>query len=214
MNYKKLYLTLAFFSTLAAVQSIIFPRWPKATIIPIDRLSLFKSNVLSNDKVVDSSLVHEGHSDYNRSHTPIVSLKIHPKADLLLTNVQVRDVSDFSISYITESIKSLRLNNSATKSKQPPFFLSQRSPAGTTFQTCFVSGNSLPTSFGVDQDQMSLAVDQVNPVETNLGIKRYLGLRPSRRYQCMLITLKSTLPSQESYRLWRDLLEKLQSTFN
>jgi hypothetical protein len=45
-------------------------------------------------------------------------------------------------------------------------------------------------------------------------LKRFLGLRPSRRYECMLVTLKSTLPRDESYQLWLDLLKRLQITFD
>jgi hypothetical protein len=72
----------------------------------------------------------------------------------------------------------------------------------------------LTSNFGFSQDQLSLAVDQLKSTEDNLGLKRFLGLSPSRRYQCMLVTLKSTLPRQESYQLWLDLLNKLQIAFN
>jgi hypothetical protein len=59
-----------------------------------------------------------------------------------------------------------------------------------------------------------LAIDQLESTERNFGLKRFLGLSPSRRYQCMLVTLKSTLPRQESYQLWLNLLNKLQTAFN
>jgi hypothetical protein len=213
MNLRKAYFILAVFSTIAAAQSMIFPRWPEASKISSEKLSRFKSSIMSNGQVLDSSLIRDGHSDFNISHAPIVSLKLDSNSDLLLTNVQVRDRNNFGISYITDSIKSLKLNPSATSNNQPPFFLSERTPSGTTFQTCFVSGNSMPANFGVNQDQMSVAVDQVDSLKKNLGVMRFLGLTPSRRYQCMLITLKTRLPSQEGYQLWRDLLGKLQLSF-
>ena len=213
MKLKNLYFLLAVISTLAAIQSMIFPRWPEASEIPSDKLNRYKSNVQINGAVIKSSLIKSEHSDFNLSHTPITSLSIQPNADLLLTNVQVRDRNNFSVSYMTDSIKSLRLNKSATLSKLPPFYLSEKSPTGATFQTCLVSGNSLPNNFGVGQEQLSLAVDQVKSFEQNIGIKRLLGLSPSRRYQCMLITLKTKLPYPESYQIWRDSLKQLQSIF-
>lgn len=213
MKLKNLYFFLAVISTLAAIQSMMFPRWPEATKISLDKLNRFKSNLQINGSVVKTSLLKTDHSGFNLSHTPITSLSIQPNADLLLTNVQVRDRNNFSISYMTDSIKSLQLNKSATLNKLSPFYLSEISPTGATFQTCLVSGNSLPSNFGVGQEQLSLAVDQVKSSEKNIGIKRLLGLSPSRRYQCMLITLKTKLPYTESYQIWRDSLKQLQFIF-
>lgn len=213
MNLRKFYCILAVISTLAAIQSMMFPRWPNASKISSEKLNRFRSNVLSEGHAMTASTIEANYAYYNISHSPIIHFNIGSNADLSLTNVQVRDRNNFSISYITESVKSLRLKTSASKSKQPPFFLSETSIAGTNFQTCFVPVNSLPANFGVNQVQLSLAADHVESLEEYLGIKRFLGLSPSRHYQCMLITLKTTLPSQESYQLWHDLLNQLQLSF-
>jgi hypothetical protein len=213
-NLRKFYFMLAVVSTLAAAQSMLFPRWPQASRISSEKLNLFVSNVASNGNSINSTIIKPVYSDYNISHSPVVALKVNPNSILFLTNTQVRDRADFSLSFITDSIKSLKLGGSAIKGKQPPFSLSEQTRAGTTFQTCFVPGNSLSSNFGFSQDQLSLAVDQLKSTEDNLGFKRFLGLSPSRRYQCMLVTLKSTLPRQESYQLWLDLLDKLQIAFN
>ncbi len=213
-NLRKFYFMLAVVSTLAAAQSMLFPRWPQASRISSEKLNLFVSNVASNGNSINSTIIKPVYSDYNISHSPVVALKVNPNSILFLTNTQVRDRADFSLSFITDSIKSLKLGGSAIKGKQPPFSLSEQTRAGTTFQTCFVPGNSLSSNFGFSQDQLSLAVDQLKSIEVNLGLKRFLGLSPSRRYQCMLVTLKSTLPRQESYQLWLDLLDKLQIAFN
>jgi hypothetical protein len=205
---------LAVVSTLAAAQSMLFPRWPQASRISSEKLNLFVSNVASNGNSINSTIIKPVYSNYNISHSPVVALKVNPNSILFLTNTQVRDRADFSLSFITDSIKSLKLGGSAIKGKQPPCSLSEQTRAGTTFQTCFVPGNSLSSNFGFSQDQLSLAVDQLKSTEDNLGFKRFLGLSPSRRYQCMLVTLKSTLPRQESYQLWLDLLDKLQIAFN
>lgn len=214
MKTRSFYGILALISALAATQSIIFPRWPEASKISALKLNHFKANLLSNGHVVKSLPIVAGNSDYNISHTPIINLTIDANSQLNLTNIQVRDRKNLQVSYITESLKSLRLKNSATNSKQPPFFLSEKNRQGTTFQTCFVSDSSFPFSVGVNQDQLTLAIDQVKSLEKNLAIKRLLGLSPSRRYQCMLITFKTTLPSQEGSKLWFDLLNHFHNTFN
>jgi hypothetical protein len=214
INLRKFYCILAVVSTLAAAQAMLFPRRPQASSISSEKLNLFISNVASNGNPINSTIIKPDHSNYNTSHSPVVALKVNSSSSLFLTNTQVRDRADFSLSFITDSITSLKLGGSAIKSKQPPFSLSEQTKAGTTFQTCFVPGNSLTSNFGFSQDQLSLAVDQLKSTEDNLGLKRFLGLSPSRRYQCMLVTLKSTLPRQESYQLWLNLLNKLQIAFN
>jgi hypothetical protein len=214
LNLRKFYCILAVVSTLAAAQAMLFPRWPQASSISSEKLNLFISNVASIGNSINSTIIKPDHSNYNTSHSPVVALKINSSSSLFLTNTQVRDRADFSLSFITDSITSLKLAGSAIKSKQPPFSLSEQTKAGTTFQTCFVPGNALTSNFGFSQDQLSLAVDQLKSTEDNLGLKRFLGLSPSRRYQCMLVTLKSTLPRQESYQLWLDLLNKLQIAFS
>jgi len=214
INLTKFYCVLAVISTLAATQAMLFPRWPKASSISSDKLNRFISNVTSNGNPINPSIIKSDHSDYNVSHSSIVGFWINSNSNLFLTNAQVRDRADFSVSFITDSIKSLKLSASAIQGNQPPFSLSEQNKAGTTYQTCFVAGHSSPSNFGLNQDQLGLAVDQVKSIEENLGLKRFLGLSSSRRYQCMLVTLKSTLPRQESYQLWLDLLNKIQISFN
>lgn len=213
INLKNFYGMLAFTAILAATNSMIFPRWPDPDIISNQKLSRFVENLSSNGHIIKSLPIVNSHSDYKISHTPIIGFKIDTNSELKLTNFQVRDRKDLEVSSLVESIKPLQLNNSETISKQPPFYRSQTSSSGSTFQTCFVSGNSL-SPFGVSADHLALVVDQVNSVEKNSGIKRFLGLIPSRRYQCMLITLKSTLPTAESNYLWLDLLKQFQITFS
>jgi hypothetical protein len=214
INLRKFYCILAVVSTLALAQSMLFPRRPQASRFSPEKLDSFIANVASNGNSIKSTILKPDHSDYDISHSSIIDLKINSNSNLFLTNAQVRDRADFSVYFITDSIKSLKLSTSANKSKQPPFSLSEHTKAGTTFQTCFVSGTSSPSNFGLSQDQLSLAVDQLESTERNFGLKRFLGLSPSRSYQCMLVTLKSTLPRQESYQLWLNLLNKLQTAFN
>jgi len=214
INLRNFYCILAVISALAAAQSMLFPRWPQASKFSAEKLDRFIASVASSGNSLNSTIIKSDHSDYNTSHSSIVSLKIDSNSTLVLTNAQVRDRADFSVPFITDSIKSLKLSASAIKSKQPPFSLSEQTKAGTTLQTCFVAGDSSSSNFSFSQDQLSLAVDQLKSTQDNLGLKRFLGLSQSRRYQCMLVTLKSTLPRQESYQLWTDLLNKLQIAFN
>jgi len=214
MNLRSFYGILAVISTLAAIQSMIFPRWPQASQISTQKLNQFQKNVSSNSHTVNLLPPLDEHSDYNMSHTSITRFKIDSNSDLTLTNVQVRDRKDLEVSHITESIKSLHLKQSASRSKQPPFYLSETTSSGSTFQTCFVPSTPWPFGIAVNQDQLTLAVDQVKSAEKNLAVKRFLGLSPSRRYQCMLITLKTTLPTQEANQLWLTMLRQIHNNFN
>jgi len=214
MNLRSFYGILAVISTLAAIQSMIFPRWPQASQISTQKLNQFQKNVSSNSHTVNLLPPLDEHSDYNMSHTSITRFKIDSNSDLTLTNVQVRDRKDLEVSHITESIKSLHLKQSASRSKQPPFYLSETTSSGTTFQTCFVPSTPWPFGIAVNQDQLTLAVDQVKSAEKNLAVKRFLGLSPSRRYQCMLITLKTTLPTPEGNQLWLTILRQIHNNFN
>jgi len=214
MNLRSFYGILAVISTLAAIQSMIFPRWPQASQISTQKLNQFQKNVLSNSHTLNLLPPLDEHSDYNMSHTSITRFKIDSNSDLTLTNVQVRDRKDLEVSHITESIKSLHLKQSASRSKQPPFYLSETTSSGTTFQTCFVPSTPWPFGIAVNQDQLTLAVDQVKSAEKNLAVKRFLGLSPSRRYQCMLITLKTTLPTPEGNQLWLTMLRQIHNNFN
>jgi len=214
MNLRSFYGILAVISTLAAIQSMIFPRWPQASQISTQKLNQFQKNVSSNSHTLNLLPPLDEHSDYNMSHTSITRFKIDSNSDLTLTNVQVRDRKDLEVSHITESIKSLHLKQSASRSKQPPFYLSETTSSGTTFQTCFVPSTPWPFGIAVNQDQLTLAVDQVKSAEKNLAVKRFLGLSPSRRYQCMLITLKTTLPTPEGNQLWLTMLRQIHNNFN
>jgi len=214
MNLRSFYGILAVISTLAAIQSMIFPRWPQASEISTQKLNQFQKNVSSNSHTLNLLPPLYEHSDYNISHTSITRFKIDSNSDLTLTNVQVRDRKDLEVSHITESIKSLHLKQSASRSKQPPFYLSETTSSGTTFQTCFVPSTPWPLGIAVNQDQLTLAVDQVKSAEKNLAVKRFLGLSPSRRYQCMLITLKTTLPTPEGNQLWLTMLRQIHNNFN
>jgi len=214
MNLRSFYGILAVISTLAAIQSMIFPRWPQASQISTQKLNQFQKNVSLNNLVLNSLPPLDEHSDYNLSHTSIARFKISSNSDLTLTNVQVRDRKDLEVSHITESIKSLHLKQSASRSNQPPFYLSETTSSGTTFQTCFVPGTAWPYGIAVNQDQLTLAVDQVKSAEKNLAVKRFLGLSPSRRYQCMLITLKTTLPTPEGNQLWLTILRQIHNNFS
>ena len=214
MNLRSFYGILAVISTLAAIQSMIFPRWPQASEISTQKLNQFQKNVSSNSHTLNLLPPLDEHSDYNISHTSITRFKIDSNSDLTLTNVQVRDRKDLEVSHITESIKSLHLKQSASRSKQPPFYLSETTSSGTTFQTCFVPSTPWPLGIAVNQDQLTLAVDQVKSAEKNLAVKRFLGLSPSRRYQCMLITLKTTLPTPEGNQLWLTMLRQIHNNFN
>ena len=214
MNLRNFYGILALASTLAAVQSMIFPRWPDADKISTKKLDQFSANVTSSGHIVKYLATTSSHSDFNISHTSITSLKIDPNSDLIFANIQVRDRKDFDVSHMTESIKSLQLTKSVTESRQPPYFFSDIQPSVTTYQTCFVQGNPWPFGLAVRQDQLTSAVDQVKSSEAYLPVKRFLGFSPSRHYQCMLITLKTTLPLKEGNQLWFDLLHQFQNTFN
>ncbi len=214
LNLTKFYCFLALVSTLAVTQSMVFPRQPKASTISSDKMNLFISNVAANGNSINPSIIERDHSDHDISHSPINSFKINSNSILFLANSQVRDPTNFSVFFITDTIKSLKLDSSAIESKQPPFYLSEKSKPERIFQTCFVSGNSSISSFGLNHVQLTSAVDQVKSIDENFGLKRFLGLRPSRRYECMLVTLKSTLPRDESNQLWLDLLKRLQITFD
>jgi hypothetical protein len=212
-NLTKFYCFLALVSILAVIQSLAFPKQPQASKISSEKMNLFISKVAANGDSIIRSIITREHSERDISHSPVVSFKINSNSILFLANAQVRDPTDFSVSFITDTIKSLKLDSSAVESNQSPFYLSKETKAENTFQTCFVSGTSSTSIFGLDHIQLTSAVDQVKSNEENYGFKRFLGLRPSRRYQCMLVTLKSTLPRQESYQLWHDLLQKFQTTF-
>lgn len=214
MKLTNFYASLALISTLAATQSIIFPRWPEATKISSQKLNHFKGKFLSNGYVIKSLPTLADHSDYSISHTPIFNFMVGPYAKLSLTNVQVRDRKNLKVSYITDSLSKFQLKSSATKSNQPPYFLTESTSEGTSFQTCLVSNTSFPLGIDVDQDQLAAAVDSVKSPEKNLLIKRFLGLSPSRTYQCMLVTLKTSLPAQQGSKLWLELLTNLKDTFN
>lgn len=214
MNLRNFYGILALVSTVVALQSMIFPRWPDAYKISTKEIDQFSANVSSTGHIVKSLATSADHSDFNISHTALTRLRIDSNSELIFTNVQVRDRKDLDVPYITESIKSLQLTKSATESKQPPYFFSDIQPSKTTYQTCLVQGNHWPLGLAVKQDQLSAAVDQVKSSEAHLPIKRFLGFSPSRHYECMLITLNTTLPINEGNQLWLELLHQFENTFN
>jgi hypothetical protein len=213
MNLKSFYGCLAVLSTLAATQSIIFPRWPQPSKISAEKITNFKENIISKGYEIKLLPALMAYTSYNISSSPISRFTIDSNSKLFLTNVQVRDRKNLQVSYITDTIKSLQLNRSAKASTKSPVFLSEIKPDGTTFQTCLVPNSLSSNRVDVNQDQLSLAVDSAQSNEKNLTIKRFLGMSPSRRYECMLITLKTTLVPQESAQLWTYLLNQLQKTF-
>jgi hypothetical protein len=133
-----------------------------------------------------------------------------------MTNVQVRDRKDLSVSQLLKSIKPLKLGHTATPSNHPPIFNTLITANGNIYQTCFVPNSPWPSGFNLDQFQLTAAVDQFSSSNniSNAGIKRFLGLLPSRKYECILITLKTNLSPQESAKFWAQILGEIQATFH
>ncbi len=215
LNLRNFYSGLALISSLAAVQTMIFPRWPEAPKLSEKQLNSFATGLATKGHILASLPILPYHRDYNLSHTPISGVEIDSKSELRFANFQVRDRKDLSVSRITESFKSLRLNQSASVSSQPPFFNSHTTAKGTNFQTCFVPGSPWPSGFNIGQDQLTLSVDKLGATDdSNLGIKRIMGLVPSRKYGCMLITLQTSLNVQEANKLWIQVLNQVQNSFD
>jgi hypothetical protein len=81
-----------------------------------------------------------------------------------------------------------------------------------TLQTCLVQGYGNNDGFGVTREELTSLIDKISKAKSN-GLKTFLGLRPNRDYQCILVQASTTnkMITTQDLKTWQRILGVLQS---
>jgi hypothetical protein len=198
--------SLATLACLAALKSLVWPRWP--AVGPLDQQIVSKSLRAAKFDAVPLATLPARRS-YEQATSPVLVFGIGQGQTLRLLRGISRQRINFQAALLASSNQVLKLQNRQLLNSSPPSALGQVGGAPVR-QTCLVIGEESLGGYGVIGEQLLTLVDQVS-AGRRLQLEARLGLRSTRSYECVLISVssqKDSDPIQESR--WNRLLEAIR----
>jgi len=200
------YATLAVMASLASLQALILPRWPRAASLPQPALDEVMKGGEFKGMLVKSAPPQRS---FDLASSELLSYKLVGGEELHLMDVTVRERLKFEMNTITSKQTSLRLE-AGQISSDPPFYATGRIKGSPARQTCLVPGLPGAAAFAVNQEQLWIPVDALASEDTRERLLRVIGLGSKRSYRCTLITLRAAPDRPISEERWQSLLQVLR----
>jgi hypothetical protein len=197
---------LAALASLAALRSLVWPRWP--SVRPLDGAAIAgQLRAVGFEAVPLTPLPARRSSE--RTTSPGLSYGIGAGETLRVLRGRSRERLTFQAALLANADPALKLQQRQLLTGPPPSALGQ--VAGSPVrQTCLVFGEGSSGGFGVDGEKLLTLVDQAD-VGRNHQLKALLGLRPSRSYECVLISVSGPKGGQPiSEGRWQRLLTTIR----
>ena len=194
-------------SAFAALQGLLVPRWPRAQDLPAALLlsSLTKAGLNPNPLTILPAV-----RSYERSLSPILGWKLSDGSELRIVHGSVRQRKTFQTSFLGRDQPSLSLVSRRLDIPTPSCAagLIKGRPA---YQTCLLSGSAGLATMAITAEALGKAADQqvAGPIDT---VKGLLGLQPTRKLRCILVSLRSATTEPPAVKIWRDILASVSST--
>jgi hypothetical protein len=198
--------SLATLACLAALKSLVWPRWP--AVAPLDRQSVSQSLRAAGFDAVPIATLPARRS-FERATSPLLGFGIGQGETLRLLRGSSRERIPFQAALLAASDPVLKLQNRQLLNSSPPSALGKVGGASVR-QTCLVIGQGSLGGYGVIDEQLWPLVDQVSS-DRRRQLEAQLGLRSMRSYECVLISVssqKGAAPIQESR--WNRLLDAIR----
>lgn len=178
------YATLSLFAVSASSQALFLPRWPRSNQLS----SAFINSILVEAGYSPTSLPSlPAHRSYDIATSPVIKVSLDDGTELFLVNAHVRERLNFKTDYISKLWKELDVKKADTLFNPFPFKKGVIDNS-TAIQSCLVPRQG----FGLSFEQLSSYVDQNAAGSFYESFKRWVSFHPSRSYQCILMTLRST----------------------
>ncbi|MEB3332468.1 MAG: hypothetical protein VKI83_08260 [Synechococcaceae cyanobacterium] len=202
------YAALALIASAAALQAIVWPRWPR--VAPL-RPAAIETALRQAGWPVKLSTAQPGRGGYEISTSPLLSATLPGTGERLsLVAAAVRQRDSFQLAFISRDLPGLALRRRQLNAS-PPATASGRLKAGLARQSCLVPGVPGPAAFAVSLEDLNAAADRRNAGGRRRQLLRLAGLLPHRPSDCVLISLQAAAgrPLPDAGR-WQLLLRRLQ----
>jgi hypothetical protein len=203
-----LYAILAIIAVAAGTKAMVWPRWPTAK--PLNQEAISKA--LSNEGFKVFTLEpYAAKRNAELATSETIGYSLDNGFHLRLLRGTARQRFNFQTAFLTTLHPKLELKQRKLHFKIPAYTIgiAQQKP---TLQTCLVQGYVNNEGFGVTREQLTSLIDKISKTKSN-GLKSFIGLRPNRDYQCILIQASTTnkMITTQDLETWRRILGVLQS---
>jgi hypothetical protein len=130
---------------------------------------------------------------------------------LILLHAAVRQRPQFDVSFMTQGQRSISLDHRSHNpaSSSSDYGLTNGRP---TIQTCLVLNPPLLPIATTNSDNLAMITDQRSRRLSQFALS-LLGLKLSRDYQCLLVTLSSPSGRPVNIKIWKKVLERIQLAY-
>ncbi len=209
MPVRALQIWLASLSALAALacgRALLLPPWPHAEPLAPSRIQSrlveagFKPIALPPRSLPQQS---------GLGLSSLLAWRLPGVGELRLVSVHVRRRDDVQVAWITRDSPSLSLQSRRLVGPGGEQ-ASGRIEGRPALQTCLVDQGASPAQPAVSLADLQAAVDR-RPRSAGERWRTLLGLRRTREFRCLLVTLKSPSMALPQQTAWNSLMKALQS---
>jgi hypothetical protein len=202
-----IYSILAAIASVAAIKSLIWPRWPEAR--PLDQQAITTAlNAAGLRATPLKPLAAKRSAELATS--AVIGYSLDDGLELRLMRGKARKRFNFQSAFLSTLHPELQLKQRQLSAVPPPaasgLISNQRA-----LQTCLVQDSQESVVFGVTGEELSALVDRANQSRWR-RLRSIIGLQSNRNYECILIQVKNTndLPASTEHSLWLRILRLLR----
>ena len=204
---RTIYSILAAIASVAAIKSLIWPRWPEAR--PLDQQAITEAlNAAGLHATPLKPLAAKRNADLATS--AVIGYSLDDGLELRLMRGKARKRFNFQTAFLSTLHPELQLKQRQLTAGPPPaaigFVANQPAP-----QTCLVHESQASEIFGATREELSALVDRAN--QSRWGrLRSIIGLQSNRNYECILIQAKNTkdMPASIENSRWLRILRLLR----
>ena len=201
---RTIYSILAAIASVAAIKSLIWPRWPE--VRPLDQQAITKALNAAGLHATPLKPLAAKRS----AELAVIVYYLDDGLELRLMRGKARKRFNFQTAFLSTLHPELQLKQRQLSAAPPPaaIGLVSNQPA---IQTCLVQESQASEVFGVTGEELSALVDRANQSRWR-RLKSVVGLQSNRNYECILIQAKNTknLTASTEHSRWLRILRLLR----
>jgi len=204
---RAIYSILAAIASVAAIKSLIWPRWPESR--PLDQQAITEAlNAAGLRATPLEPLAAKRSAELATS--AVIGYSLDDGPELRLMRGKARKRLNFQTAFLSTVHPELQLKQRQLSAAPPPTAIGLVS-SQPALQTCLVQESQASVVFGVTGEELSALVDRANQSRWR-RLKSILGLQSNRNYECILIQAKNTksLTAPTDHSRWLRILRLLR----
>ncbi|WP_411873002.1 hypothetical protein [Vulcanococcus limneticus] len=207
MQLRAIYSILAAIASVAAIKSLIWPRWPE--VRPLDQQAITEAlNAAGLHATPLKPLAAKRNADLATS--AVIGYSLDDGLELRLMRGKARKRFNFQTAFLSTLHPELQLKQRQLTAGPPPaaIGLVANQPA---LQTCLVHESQASEVFAATREDLSALVDQANQSRWR-RLRSIVGLQSNRNYECILIQAKNVkdIPKSIERSTWLRILSLLR----